>query len=307
MPFPINRSAVTSSPRTVIQNRRAEITGSAEALYFPSSQRGGYGIALKFRQYEYDLSGSKASIVDDLSGASVFLPLPENLLEPLQIEYEQAELGATGQLFNAGLRAGAQVTGDQRGVVQSSQTASDLGAYVARSLVGGISSEIGGAYNLKFGTAPNPYAVSIFRKVALRTHSMAWKLTPLNEQDSQTIKAIVDRVRMAALPRKNGFFLTAPNEVELQFYGTEYLFGFARAVISNIQVEYSDQGKSFFAGTHAPTSVSLQITFQEIEPLTQESYTGELNTGAPPPSTLPDDPGLLLSNDDDDASNGGDN
>lgn len=69
-------------------------------------------------------------------------------------------------------------------------------------------------------------------------------------------------------------FLKMPEELEVCFYGSKFLYKFARCVIQSVQVNYTPFGPaSFFAGSEgAPTGVELTLSLQEIEQLTKESY-----------------------------------
>jgi hypothetical protein len=69
-----------------------------------------------------------------------------------------------------------------------------------------------------------------------------------------------------------------PEEVELCFFGTQFLYKFARCVITGVSVNHAALGMaSFFAQDGAPTAVELTIQLEEIETLTKQAY-GTPNT-----------------------------
>jgi hypothetical protein len=164
-------------------------------------------------------------------------------------------------------------------------TAGGTAEYVIRSLAQ-VSGAVGGLLNLSSGNVPNPFQTAIFKNVEIRQHNFTFRLTPETPEDSVMIAKIISELKFHALPggSASSTFLSMPDEVDVLFFGTNALYGFARCVIKRIQVNYAPQNvPSFFKNTAesklvgAPQAVELQIELSEIEQLTRSSYQAEYN------------------------------
>ena len=282
-----------ASPASVI-SRSKQNTAAKGKLQFPVSDTSNikYGMQFKFVGQSYEKYGDKAKFTRSISGAHIFLPMPTNVLETLNVNYNVSELGAAGTLFETGNQIinglgnalhNGMGTAEQReaAVANAVKDTMNVSGYVVRRLVSGLSQETGQAVDLKYGQVVNPYTVAVFQSTTPRNHSLTFRLIPRSYEDSLAIKAIVDAFKYHALPSRaggsestGGIFLKMPEEVEVCFYGTQFLFKFARCVIQSVQVNHTPFGPpSFFAGSEgAPTGIELTIALQEIEQLTKESY-----------------------------------
>lgn len=285
-------STLASLPSNAIASAKAQTSPPSSGLRFPTSEKISYGTALKFIKYSYDISGTKAKFTTSKTDAHVFLPLPVSLLENLGVNYDAVQLGAPGQLFNAGLQGGGGIDAAVQagvGAYDKSQQAAaganmivDTGSYVFRRLIKDLSPETGAAIDLKEGNVTNPYTIATFQSVTPRMHNLTFRLFPKNKADSDVIKKISDALKYHSLPSRNGLFLNMPEELEIAFFGTDYLYKFARCVINNVSINYNPQGApAFFAGSGAPSGVELTLSVQEIEQLTKESYEADGITGVP--------------------------
>lgn len=272
---------------------KREQTASPKKLQFPNSDIDNmrYGMQFKFVKQSYEKYGDKAKFTNDIAGAHIFLPMPTNVMETLNANYNLSELGAAGTLFEAGAGTmDALVSGkfsggseaDRSSMIESAVKQSmNVSGYVVRRLISGLSQETAQAIDLKYGQVVNPYTVAVFQSTTPRNHSLTFRLIPRTKQDSHDIKAIVDAFKYHSMPSRTagggsnaGIFLKMPEEVEVCFYGTEFLYKFARCVIQSVQVNYTPFGTpSFMAQSGgAPTGVELTLALQEIEQLTKESY-----------------------------------
>jgi hypothetical protein len=281
---------VGASPSSVIA-RSKESTASKGKLQFPPSDIGNvkYGMQFKFIKREYANYGTKSKFTAEMTGAHVFLPMPTNVMETLNVNYNTSQLGAAGTLFEAGsnlidglLGSDGTTRNPSSAAVESAvKDVMNVSGYVARRLIGSISPESGQAIDLRYGNVVNPYTVAVFESTTPRNHTLTFKLIPRTKEDSETIRAIVDTFKYHSMPSRaggsestGGIFLKMPEELEVCFYGSEFLYKFARCVIQSVQVNYTPFGPpSFFAGSiGAPTGVELTLALQEIEQLTKESY-----------------------------------
>jgi len=280
------------TPAAVVQDKKEQVA-APKKLQFPSSDIDNmrYGMQFKFVKQSYEKYGDKAKFTSDIAGAHIFLPLPTSIMEALNVNYNISELGAAGTLFEAGNNTmDALVSGkfdgaspDQRSAMVESavKQVMNVSGYVVRRLISGMSQETGQAVDLKYGQVTNPYTVAVFQSTTPRNHSLTFRLIPRTPQDSKDIQAIINAFKYHSMPSRQaggdgtaGIFLRMPEEVEVCFYGTKFLYKFARCVIQSVSVNHTPFGTpSFFAGSDgAPTGVELTLALQEIEQLTKESY-----------------------------------
>lgn len=285
----------------VIGDKRSKTAPSTSKLQFPTAEKLAYGMVFKFNKISYDLQpGSKAKFSNITSDSHIFLPLPvSGIIENLGINYQQQEVGAIMQLIEAGAQ-GAQmlmdnVTGNPapgqnvQSIMNQAETATGAAALALRKLANEVVPGAGAMIDIKTQSVVNPYSLSLFQSVVPRAHQLQFRLIPRNQSDSQVIRKIIQQFQYHSLPsRKDKFFLTMPDEVEMSFFGTDKLFKFAPCVINNVSVNYAPFGPaSFFGADNSPTGIELTISFQEIEALTRESYEAEGVTGATGGSNLP--------------------
>jgi hypothetical protein len=112
---------------------------------------------------------------------------------------------------------------------------------------------------------------------------------PSNENDTNTIKQIVDFLKRKSLPTVQGVtagkdggevpglsraFLKYPSVVYLNLLGVneDYFVRFKPCMISNVTVSYGQGGFVTIMNGGVPNSVSLSITFQELSIQTSDDY-----------------------------------
>lgn len=267
-----------NSPGKVLTNRG----NSLAELVFPAGDKLNMGMVFKFVQFKAafgDGSTEKAVIAKNLTQAHIALPLPENIQDALNLNYETTDLGAVA----AGIGTGQAVSNafSQGGVgAAAGAFAGRIGGdanFLARTLAQ-ISGPVAGALNISAGNVPNPFTTAIFKSVELRRHNFNFRLVPETPEDSVVIRDIVNRFKLESLPKRQGNFLKMPSEVEIEFFGTNALFGMSRCVIQGITVNYNPSNQpAFFKNSGAglfgaPQAVELQLQISEIEQLTGERF-----------------------------------
>jgi hypothetical protein len=286
-------------PAQAIAQSQQTTSPTNAALKFPTNETLNYGMSFNFVKYSYDISGTKASLTTNIQGSQIFLPMPTSINKQLTVNYDMTQLGIAGVLYKTGVDAGAGVGNLLNGsmtppnasdALQSAAgVAVDTSAYVARKFISGISAETGASIDLSRGTVPNPYTVATFQNVTPRQHSLTFRFVPTSQADSQAIQNIVRNFEYHSLPAKSGLFLTYPDEIECAFFGTQYLFQFARCVLLGVQTNFSAFGAPAFMVDTAPAAVEMTLQLQEIEQLTQEAYgTAGIIAASDPSSTQQD-------------------
>jgi Tail-tube assembly protein len=252
---------------------------SLAGLVFPAGDNKlNMGMLFKFVKYSITFgSGVKAAQATNLTNAHIALPLPEGLQDTLNINYDVVDMG----VVSAGLQSGEAVGNDlkNKGAIEGLKTFGKRAAgdteYLARTAINQLGA-VGSGLNAASGNVPNPFTTTVFKNVDLRKHTLTWKLTPETPEDSIAIKNIINLFKWEALPGGGAGspFLTMPNEVMVDFFGTNALYGFGRCVITGVTVNYNPTNVPAFYKNigqgliSAPQQVELQVQLSEVEQLT---------------------------------------
>jgi hypothetical protein len=135
--------------------------------------------------------------------------------------------------------------------------------------------------NSLFGSITNPRKEVLFNGVAHRKFSYAYEFAPRSQEESNLVFEIIKLFRFYALPKSQvgGIFLEFPGEFEIDFLEVtedgsiienEYINKIGRCVLSDISINYTPNSISSFHKNGAPTQINLDLTFQEIEIITQD-------------------------------------
>jgi hypothetical protein len=220
--------------------------------------------------------------VTDIPDSAIILPIPSNLQEQFQVNYEGVEIG---EVIGGVAQATAEVlNGKSISDVSSSIETDSLGKRIGQETLKAIGG--GGAVSAaqKFvGEVFNPHLTTVFKGVGLRQHTFNWRVSPRSKSESFAIKAIIDKIRNNMLPElsTDRLRLSYPAECFIQFHGDPYgIMPMFRSVCTGLNVNHAAAGTpTFFAETGLPSEFELQLSFQEVEIVTRGdvSSTGALN------------------------------
>lgn len=278
--------AARSHPSSVL-NKKKSGTNLAQMVFPAKSDNLNMGTLFKFVKFKTEFgSGGTGVISKSLTGAHIALPLPENLQDTLNLNYDTVDLGAVGVGLKSGEAVGEALkdTGVGGAVSAFGDRFAGDAEYLARTL-SQISGAVSGAINIASGNVPNPFTTAIFKSVELRRHNLNFRLTPETPEDSAAINSIINEFKKRSLPkREKNVFLTMPDQVEIQFFGTNALYGFARCVIQGITVNYNPSNTPAFYKNSggligAPQSVEIQLQLSEIEQLVGDLFDGYGGSG----------------------------
>jgi len=113
----------------------------------------------------------------------------------------------------------------------------------------------------------------IFSGVNFRSHQFQYKFSARNSGESDALREIIKRFKLNMVPTIDGAaFFKYPNEFDISFSSKheKYMFKFGTNVLTDFQINYNPDGGSYFHDNGAPVSVSMSLTFTEIDILTQE-------------------------------------
>lgn len=242
---------------------------------------------------------------------TITLPLPSELVDNLNIEYDQIELGGIGkELTNLATESGRENA--MTSLTQAKQAGKDFSMSVVSGdfgkaikvlqnsaasnslLAGGISAGVSGAgpvarYALQKGLniARNPHKEIIFNSVNLREHSFNYKLSPRNSAEATVIEKIVRFFRFHMLPSYSDafagkHFFEVPPEFDIEFKNGlhPHPFTVQRSVLTAVSVNYHPYNYPAYVGSLrgsvppgkvSPAELNLSLAFREIVVLTREN------------------------------------
>jgi len=147
----------------------------------------------------------------ELRGETIMLPMPQDLSNEINQQWQGKQFTATGRAAVAALAAGqfsyaSEVVANIAGNASALQTA--LNTSVLNSIPG-----VGG--NLEFndvsgstrGIVINPNAELLYDSPEMREVGMIFRLVPRNSKEAETIKQIIRAFRRASMPRWGGLGL----------------------------------------------------------------------------------------------------
>jgi hypothetical protein len=133
----------------------------------------------------------------------------------------------------------------------------------------------------------NKFKTVLFEAPALKRHEFIWKFSPKNMAEATTINNIVKRLKVDSAPPTLGNSGSAvfqyPHIFDIYFDPNfREMYGFKPSVIESIDVDYSagNPHPSFYKDGF-PESVTLNISFLEIEVWNRQDYTNWNSTNDP--------------------------
>lgn len=252
--------------------------------------------------------------ITDRLVTTLYLYLPNKLSESYKARYNGVELGAVGAAAVGAARdaiaAGGITDSFSDHVKKFAESAKPaLGYALGANLINKAVSATGGSGNLNANSLSalttkrifNPYEEAIFQGTDFRDHNFDFKMAPKDTSDVNTVVEIIQTLRKAMLPGKDGKqWLLIPNYFKLyivrykssgdtETISTPNQGGGVLAkimqfptnlVLTDMQVDLSPDGnyaslQSYLNGPDAdlgPVSYNMRLAFKETSYLTKESF-----------------------------------
>ena len=279
----------------------------------PFSRDAGYTSLLDKTEYNlenpfnnattYELYNSSNENLDvSRSAHNIVLPIPQDLSNEIQQQWQGKQFTATGRAALAALGGGnlsyaksvvKNITGNAK-AIQTSLTSLALNSIPG---VGGNISfnDVSGSTR---GIVINPNAELLYESPDMREVGMIFKLVPRNADESQAIQNIVKTFRKAAMPSWGATggepmvagagvaagedpqkdiinyggednWIRVPNLCKFTFmHGDEphpWLIQFKPCAISRVEVNYTSDGTFATYSDGAPVAVELSLNFMETK------------------------------------------
>jgi hypothetical protein len=273
-------------------------------LQFPS-QLSDVGMLLMFKKYSYaekdtNVSTASANILD-----SIFLSLPDALMDSQGIKVSATELGLAGDMAATGASAyaggGLSALVDVASGLGVGEATSALASYAISELGKEVAPAIMQGVEAGAGAKRNPFQALLFDGVDLKTHTFNWTFAPTTRRETSTVKEIIRTIKFHSLPYYKDFsaggkaFLSYPSVCLPRIEGVDTI-SLKPCMINRVDVDYAGGGEvAFLEGGNAAV-IKLSVTMQEMQMWTREDYGGESateeNKSAPRPEPVVNAPAV---------------
>jgi len=141
------------------------------------------------------------------------------------------------------------------------------------------------------GIVPNSNMELLFQGPTLRQFGFTWRMSPRSALEAKNVKRIIRMFKQGSAPRKvnsqsgagaASFFLGTPNVFKLSYKtGNEEISGlnkFKICALVNMSVVYAPDGTWAAYDKGQPVSLTMSLSFQEIEPVYESDYQKDVSS-----------------------------
>ena len=200
-------------------------------------------------------------------------------------------LSKTLENFGTGVKDDAQKRfANSQGVGQAAQDF--MNAKLTSSALGVFGGNVSAQDLLarQTGQIFNPNLELLFDAPTLRSFTFSFKMTPRSEQEAKQCKLIIRSFKQNMAPKANtesgidgtGIFLKTPNIFELRYRKGNrdhpFLHKFKQCFLTNFSVNYTAEGTHTTYDDATPVSMTMDMTFKEIEPIYDVDYKDSDNS-----------------------------
>jgi hypothetical protein len=301
------------------QSKRQTVSG---VLQFPRDL-GAHCTLMIFDKYRYVAPGERELNKIGSSGfnsqlisgrEAILLPLPSNIEDTYSVRVQGYDAEISGEavaraasgfagagdisLGNlAGSLRAALPDFDWSGILSGntediSKNVAFLGRRTAENLLPGAARAISAGV----GNAINPKASLYFDGVNLKQPNFTWNLSPLNPQDSESLKSITNVIKKNILPTYSTAvglpraLLNYPSTVDIFFLGVDqsYFLYYKTCMVQTFSTNFTPNGLALLRGGK-PASITMNMSLIETDIHTSEDYGGS-GTDSLDITTLTQDP-----------------
>ena len=280
------QSHVPRSPDAIRNIKKAE--NQVNQVQFPSDL-GNVGMLLMFKKYSYGErnSGAITSARADIQD-SVFLSLPDSLIDAQGIRVSATELGLVGNAVAIGTSAlasgGISALVDAARGVGMKELAGAAASYFVNEAASAVAPNVMQGVEAGAGAKRNPFQALLFDGVDLRTFTFNWTFIPKSRAETNAIKEIIRLFKYHSLPYYKDFkagnasaggktFLSYPSVCLPLITGVDTIVMKA-CMINRVDVDYAGGGELAFLEGGNAAALKLSVTMQEMQMWTREDYGG---------------------------------
>tara|TARA_R100000008_G_scaffold83289_1_gene68530 strand:- start:56 stop:1063 length:1008 start_codon:yes stop_codon:yes gene_type:complete len=230
------------------------------------------------------------------SEATILLPMPSNIQDGNAVSYAEDQLNsisaaAVGGLSNLVKDVGEGTANNEDLTKRFTDAATaagmdiDIATKLATKYFAGQAVNVfGGNVTVnqllarQSGQIFNPNMELLFSGPTLRSFRFSFKMTPRNEEEANQIQTIIRTFKKNMAPKTgdSAAFLETPNVFELTYRkGSSthpFLHKFKQCFLENIGVNYTAEGTYATYGDGTPTSMVMDLSFKELEPIYDIDY-----------------------------------
>lgn len=237
---------------------------------------------------------------------TIILPIPSNISDTNAARFGDSELntigaallgGVTGIMesgkdFTGGVQAGLNATGNAiqetlQGLSSSSGGFEGISGFITRkaasSAVGILGVNVSPQQILARtqGEILNPNLELLFGGPTLRSFRFSFKFVPRNRSEAQEVMEIIRCFKMNMAPKVKGTsiehtMMKTPNVFELRYKKGQtphpFLNRFKQCFLETVSVNYTADGTYATYENGEPVSMTLDLSFKEIEPVYDSDY-----------------------------------
>ena len=244
------------------------------------------------------------------SEATILLPIPSNISDTNSVSYESSNLNSIAGAAVGGVM-GVMESGKNFGIKNPADAAKNVveATVAATNAIGAATGGMGEVQNFvtRFlaskavglanvnitpdqilarseGRILNPNMELLFNGPGLRSFRFQFKLTPRGKREAMEVENIIRtfKKRMAPKVDGSGTFLKTPDIFELRYRKGNgehpFLNKFKQCFLQSINVNYTGEGTYATYNDGTPVSMTMDLSFQEIEPIYDTDYEG-INIG----------------------------
>ena len=192
-------------------------------------------------------------------------------------------------------KAGAEnMIGNTPGLINAAQQG--LNAKLTSSALGVFGANVSTSQLLARSTGQvfNPNLELLFDKPTLRSFRFSFKMTPRSQEEARQCKLIIRSFKQNMAPKANAegsgslggssIFLKSPNIFELRYRKGNrdhpFLHKFKQCFLTDFSVNYTAEGTHTTYNDATPVSMTMDMTFKEIEPIYDTDYKdGDTSVG----------------------------
>lgn len=220
------------------------------------------------------VDGKPSAVDADTELFDIFLHLPENLVDNLQVTYSESENDVLSNIIGT-------LFGNTSDVAQNS-------SFDKKQIKEQILNMLPGAQlrQLDAGTTINPLKYQSFSGVPFRTYQYTFTFRPKNAIESQTIRNVISAFKRSMLPGVQGVtsrLYTFPNEWAIEFDGpiSNWVDFPLTSVCTGCDVDYSGGGGYIATHDGASTAVTMSLSFTETVPLHRKRFMEQVSAANP--------------------------
>jgi hypothetical protein len=272
----ISPLASGSSPAAIIQNAVNAKTVLKRYNFLQSQPK--YFMNIGVQEY---VRLTPMEVAKGNSLANIVLPIPASLNDVQHVEYSPTELGLGTAAASAGVLGAKNAAQGQGAAGSNMATALGGAAGSIAGLLGGAASKLTGgnveaAASMITGLTANQFLVLLLKGPTYKKHEFSWKLAPKNARESFIIKEAVANINNWMAPGiiTGGAYFTFPAVFNLSFSHPDYLYRFKPAVCTDCSINYNGSGVPAFYKDGAPESITLKMSFWELEYWLKGNFVG---------------------------------